>query len=172
MTTAARCGNCGASLRPETKACEYCGAAVPPPPAATGAAGIFADRDGDGVPDIFEGAGTRGSTTHSVTTSYSYNGVEYASLDEMPPDVRRAFESATAGIPDLVRDATQRRDVSERTITWETEESSGSGLVRPKRREVRTHVGGKHWLAYALYVVLGLLAVLACWGVVQGGKLP
>ena len=46
------------------------------------------------MPDMFENL-TDSTVTHktSITTSYTYNGVEYESLDDMPPEVRKLFES-------------------------------------------------------------------------------
>ncbi len=66
---------------------------------------MLKDEDGDGVPDIVER-----NTDHWVRleeTTYTVNGVEYASLDDMPPEVRRTYESMMGpldadgdGIPD------------------------------------------------------------------------
>lgn len=75
--------------------CEYCDTVVDPPPQAS-PFDVFRDSDGDGTPDLFEGAGASSTIrSHSVTTSYTFNDVEYSSLDEMPPEVRAHFESAT-----------------------------------------------------------------------------
>lgn len=39
----------------------------------------------------------------SVTTRITFNGREYTSADEMPPDVRRAYDELIAGLPDANR---------------------------------------------------------------------
>jgi hypothetical protein len=54
----------------------------------------FADKNQDGVPDIFQGAGSVPQMMGS--TSYVVNGQSYTGLDQMPPDVRAAYEQAMA----------------------------------------------------------------------------
>ncbi len=68
---------------------------------------VFADADRDGTPDILEGIGAVNIQT--VTTKIVFNGQEYTSVDEMPAEVRRAYEQALAafdadrdGVPDVL----------------------------------------------------------------------
>jgi len=61
-----------------------------------------ADSDRDGVPDVFEG---RDGNVTSVTRSrIVVNGREYGSVDEMPPDVRQAYQRMRSGLVDSDRD--------------------------------------------------------------------
>lgn len=48
------------------------------------------DRDGNGIPDLLEGDGG----FHQIESRIHFNGREYTCPDEMPPDVRAAYESA------------------------------------------------------------------------------
>ena len=68
------------------------------PPAVRGKyerlmAHLHADRDGNGIPDVFEAGTVDGAEVVHVTTThsevYDVDGHQYASLDEMPPEVAR-----------------------------------------------------------------------------------
>ncbi len=67
----------------------------------------FADSDGDGVPDVIEHLS--GDTVSTTTSKIVVNGREYASVDEMPSDVRQIYErmmnmrvdSDGDGVPDV-----------------------------------------------------------------------
>ena len=72
------------------------------------AADLLKDEDDDGVPDIVQD-GT-GSVTHVQQTTYSHNGQEYNSIEEMPPQVRKDFERLMGpfdadgdGVPDALQ---------------------------------------------------------------------
>ena len=54
---------------------------------------ILADKDGNGVPDILGQGSGNVEVTRSVTQKYIVNGKEYSSLDEMPPEVRKIYDS-------------------------------------------------------------------------------
>jgi hypothetical protein len=57
------------------------------------------DRDGDGVPDIVEGAvGADGTTRVVVDDRIIVNGQSYRGAGEMPADVRRLYEKAMSGV--------------------------------------------------------------------------
>jgi len=58
---------------------------------------LLADRDGNGVPDVLEGKGGIRFAAQ-VAKAFLVNGVRYASVDEMPPDVRQAYEQAMAKV--------------------------------------------------------------------------
>ena len=68
---------------------------------------IFADSDGNGVPDVLEGLG--GNTASTTMSKIVVNGREYASVDEMPSDARQVYErmmkmradSDGNGVPDI-----------------------------------------------------------------------
>jgi RNase P/RNase MRP subunit p29 len=61
-----------------------------------------ADSDRDGVPDVFEG---RDGNVTSVTKSrIVVNGREYGGVEEMPPDVRQAYERMRNALVDSDRD--------------------------------------------------------------------
>jgi hypothetical protein len=75
---------------------------------------LLADRNGNGVPDALEGrvAGAslgRGVITTIRHSSIHINGQSYGSMDEVPPEVRTAYQKALSkvdangnGIPDAV----------------------------------------------------------------------
>lgn len=58
----------------------------------------FADKNQDGVPDIFEGLGSPG--THRIEINQTkvskiiYNGKEYSNREEMPADARAEYDKA------------------------------------------------------------------------------
>ena len=54
----------------------------------------FADRDANGVPDLFEGA-TKMSAG-SAPAKIIYEGKMYESLDELPPEARLKYQAAMA----------------------------------------------------------------------------
>jgi len=57
------------------------------------AAGLLADRDQNGVPDIFEG-GEAAPTTVVQSTQFIVDGKVYTSLDELPAEARQKYEQA------------------------------------------------------------------------------
>lgn len=67
----------------------------------------LADSDGDGVPDVIEHLS--GDTVSTTTSKIVVNGREYASVDDMPHDVRQVYErmmkmradSDGDGVPDI-----------------------------------------------------------------------
>jgi len=108
------CPNCDARVEipagEQSSRCEYCATplSAPAPPRGGSPIGdamerVFEDRDADGVPDLFQAisAGGKGQSVRHVSVQHSsryvINGKEYGSLEEMPPDVRRVFDS-TQGI--------------------------------------------------------------------------
>jgi hypothetical protein len=104
-----KCPDCGALFdlnQPgDVLRCAYCGTTAQRPVATDGQAAdplasvmqLMEDRNHNGIPDAFEGLapGTKAShktVVQTVSTSYSFNGRTYTSLDEMPPDARSHFE--------------------------------------------------------------------------------
>jgi hypothetical protein len=72
------------------------------------ASGILSDKDNDGTPDIFQGMGA-GAATVTGATQYLVDGKSYASLEEMPPEVRKQYEQLIQhvdanrnGVPDML----------------------------------------------------------------------
>lgn len=58
-------------------------------------AALFTDRDGDGVPDIMQGAEVAGSfTTTTRHETYEVGGVTYDSLDDVPEPARSMLRDA------------------------------------------------------------------------------
>jgi hypothetical protein len=53
---------------------------------------MFADRDGNGIPDVIEGKG--GAIAAMPGRSLIVNGRTYKSADEMPPEDRRTYQQA------------------------------------------------------------------------------
>ncbi len=70
-----------------------------PQPLRDSLAAMLADRDGDGVPDLFEGGSNQVIRTTSSTQIFEVDGVEYSSIDEVPEAdrarVAAAFERLT-----------------------------------------------------------------------------
>jgi hypothetical protein len=58
--------------------------------------GAFSDDNANGVPDIMESGGKK-SFAFASSQRFKINGVEYNSLDEMPPDVRAIYDRAMKG---------------------------------------------------------------------------
>jgi hypothetical protein len=54
--------------------------------------GLLADKDQDGVPDIMQQAG--GANVVVNQASFTVNGQQYSSLEEMPDEVRKVYERA------------------------------------------------------------------------------
>ena len=131
--------------------------------------GMMADKNGDGVPDLFEGTG---GTSLSVTNSrIIFNGQEYGSVDEMPPDARRAFEDAMRrvdGNADGLPDALQRQDGAPAAFSQVDQISTGRpGSSAPVFLGSRDRRGGdsRFWIAIAVIIVLlaiigGLLGMM------------
>ena len=69
---------------------------------------MFADKDQDGTPDLFESlAGTQAASIQ--TSQFVVDGKVYTSLDQLPADARRRYERAMDqldtnrnGVPDLL----------------------------------------------------------------------
>lgn len=55
--------------------------------------GIFLDKDGNGIPDFMEG-NIAMSMMNASASGFVVNGKTYASLDEMPEDLRSKMRSA------------------------------------------------------------------------------
>lgn len=73
----------------------------------------FADKDRNGVPDIFETEGAQNiSVGGNIFSKIIFEGKEYSSPDELPPDARAKYERALGkfgdadrnGIPDMLED--------------------------------------------------------------------
>jgi RNase P/RNase MRP subunit p29 len=63
---------------------------------------LTADSDRNGVPDVFEGRD--GNVTSVTRQKIVVNGREYGSVEEMPPDVRQAYERMRSAFVDSDRD--------------------------------------------------------------------
>ena len=104
-----KCPECGGNIRFEGDTtqmdCPYCSASIERPAPAAPAApvdrirALLEDKNGNGIPDIFEGLGKAGAvnvtTTTRVESMIILNGVQYKSLDDMPPQVRKQYEQIT-----------------------------------------------------------------------------
>jgi hypothetical protein len=71
----------------------------------------LADRDQNGIPDILEGTAAHALVT--ALNAFHVNGQMYGNLDELPPEVRQAYQKAMAmlsqwtdqnqnGVPDML----------------------------------------------------------------------
>jgi hypothetical protein len=86
--------------------CRYCSAVIDGPRPASadplpGIGNLFEDRNGDGIPDVFESLlknpGT--VTVQQSNTRYTVNGVQYDNLEEIPQNLR-AMMDHTRGLLD------------------------------------------------------------------------
>ena len=65
-----------------------------PQPFRDSIAALMADRDGNGVPDVFEGAAEQLHVAHRTSETYEVDGVRYSSLDQVPEPQRSAVRQA------------------------------------------------------------------------------
>jgi hypothetical protein len=96
--------------------------------------GVFADKNQDGMPDVFEGlAGTRPNpNVQTNSTVIIYEGRQYASVDELPPEARLKYEQAMGKldsnrnmIPDFLEGTSP--------ISRMTQDSAGFAFDNPLR---------------------------------------
>lgn len=94
------CPNCGAQMQPGPirgqKRCRYCDTIVDERPLKRETGDpftLFADHDGDGTPDFIQS--TSMSRTQ-VSASYEINGKHYATLEEVPEELRKLFAAGGA----------------------------------------------------------------------------
>jgi hypothetical protein len=73
------------------------------------AIGMLADKDQDGMPDVFAGLTGAKPAMQVHTTQFVVDGKAYSSLDELPADARQRYEQALGqfdanrnGIPDML----------------------------------------------------------------------
>ena len=91
-----KCPQCGALVEAPPAGsparCRYCRAELPrpEPPAIDPLGEIFADRDGNGVPDVLDGMlkNPGASFTHQSTTHYIVNGRHYDRLEDVPEGMK------------------------------------------------------------------------------------
>jgi hypothetical protein len=102
-----RCGHCGANLAPadmSQPACRYCGTVLPHHARAAQQAelvtNLLADKNGNGIPDAFEGlvAGSVASASHVVTYQASFvNGQPVMTSQSFGGAPPQGFGVPTAG---------------------------------------------------------------------------
>jgi hypothetical protein len=70
---------------------------------------MLADKNQDGIPDVFSGMAGGASVVQMNTSQFVVDGKAYASLDELPADARQRYEQAFGqfdanrnGIPDML----------------------------------------------------------------------
>jgi hypothetical protein len=72
--------------------CRYCRAELPRPETSSEdpLGNFFADRDGNGVPDVLDGMlkNPGASFTHQSTTHYVVNGVRYDRMEDVPEEMK------------------------------------------------------------------------------------
>lgn len=71
--------------------------------------GMLADKDGDGMPDMFEGVDGNNASITTQTTQFVVDGKVYTNLDDLPPEARRRYEQTMRrfdadgdGVPDIL----------------------------------------------------------------------
>lgn len=103
-----KCPQCGALVETPPAAgparCRYCRAELPRPEASSEdpLGNLFADRDGNGVPDVLDGMlkNPGASFTHQSTTHYVVNGVRYDRMEDVPEEMK-ALLRRTQGLLDV-----------------------------------------------------------------------
>ena len=76
------------------------------------AMGLLADKDQNGVPDVFEGMMQAGNVNVQTTTitgpaQFIVDGKTYASVDDLPPEARQKYEQALPKLRQVMGDANQ-----------------------------------------------------------------
>ena len=106
------CPNCNAPVQASDEkflVCSFCGTRFTNPDAARPQpigdvdgvmSQVFADKDGDGVPDIFQkmGGDPACSTQTVVQTRVTVNGKTYDNMDDVPPEIRKMLDGLNAGM--------------------------------------------------------------------------
>jgi hypothetical protein len=74
--------------------------------------GLFADKNQNGIPDVFEGIGSVNRQNINIkkkTTAIIYDGKKYDNVEQLPPEARQKYEQAMGkldadkdGIPDFI----------------------------------------------------------------------
>lgn len=108
---------------------------------------ILPDTDKNGVPDILEGLGTLPVQT---TTQIVINGQTYSSLDDMPPKVRRTYESLIRSA-DLQLDPTPRQPSATPLLE--------PNVISPEDTDQRLRLAGVV-IGVLILIILGLVAVI------------
>jgi hypothetical protein len=126
---------------------------------------LLADNDRDGIPDIIQGAMAGQASVMQMGTRIVVNGQAYASLDEMPPEARRAYDQVADlfdrnrdGIPDIWQD--DMPDLVPQEVVEPADAAASRPLPRPAQPEV-TEVGPDRLRGVAVVVALVLLGVVA-----------
>ena len=126
------------------------------------AAGLLADRDQNGVPDIFEGAEAAPARVLQ-STQFIVDGKAYSSLDELPAEARQKYEQAMRRL-DANRDGVP--DLFEGQAFGATAQPPAAPVASPNNQPPQVQVIGDtsplnaRWLIIA-FAVLALLAVAA-----------
>lgn len=168
------CPDCNARVEvkvgAKTARCDYCGGPLPVPAASTGnpiadtLGKMFEDKDGDGVPDVFQAMGSAGavSSVRQVSVQhqehYVVNGKEYASLEQMPPEVRRVFERTRGMLDGAMRTAGSSSVKMSTSATHTASAPMASGSAAPARSSMLTVVVA---LVVALAAAVGIAVFLA-----------
>jgi hypothetical protein len=141
--------------------------------------GVFADKDRDGMPDLFEGlGGAAGAAPVQMTsTTIVFNGQNYSRVEHMPPEARRAYGQYQAafdrnrnGLPDMLEGGLGA--VSAAAPSAPVEWPPRSQPIAPAAGGVVSGEGDRGWrAAMALIVVLGLavlsLGLALVWAISQ-----
>lgn len=138
-------------------------------------AGMFADKNHDGIPDILEGAAEKsGIDVQSVSISSNQgqvfiDGKAYSSIEEMPAEVRQKYEQAMMKAGQILRDANQNNipDILEGILPAQRISSPPQAMPKPAaetRRSILestppvvTDATPKFWL---WLLIGGVIAVL------------
>ena len=122
----------------------------------------FADQDGNGIPDIAEGKAAAGSPS-GMPNPIVVDGRTYASVDEMPPDVRRKYEDTlrfqlASVVPNLPAKAVFKIAFS--LIKPEFRLKSGSTPADPSNAPIEppsAESGIRNWLVLLAALVAALI---------------
>jgi hypothetical protein len=136
------------------------------------ALGMTRDADGDGVPDVMQGAASR---TLASSTTFVVNGQAYGSIDQLPPEARAEYEQAMRrldadgnGVPDLFETMGGPRP----SATPAAPAASPTPAISPEPQVQIVGDRGAGWsigvAAFALALLFALLVVAVLFGWVPG----
>jgi hypothetical protein len=136
------------------------------------ALGMTRDADGDGVPDVMQGAASR---TLASGTTFVVNGQAYGGLDQLPPEARAQYEQAMRrldadgnGVPDLFEAAGALRASAAPAAPG----ASPAPAISPEPQVQIVGDRGAGWsigvAAFVLALLFALLVVAALFGWVPG----
>ncbi|MCA1554633.1 MAG: hypothetical protein LC737_09675 [Chloroflexi bacterium] len=142
-----------------------------PPDARNGyeqAMSVFADKNQNGVPDIFEGKNV--AATNFTTSTIIYEGKTYNSADELPPEAKAKYDAALKklggdvnkdGIADALEDKVAANSQSKSPVV-----SVNTVTMGAPPNNVATHTttsSNLTWLVLTAFLLAVIAALVVMW---------